>query len=359
MSDRVKSSWKPGLLLAALCAAAAAPAATHSETYGYFGEPLRNVSVSDWSDFQVGLREFSHVWTAEDGVGERYNEHSCIGCHAIPMPGGSGITSHTFVWFSPYIHDDEGGHAFRRLRRSQAGEIELQPPPGATRRKAPILFGLGLLEAVPVELLAEKRVGPDHVNGRFGGRSSVIGRFGWKASAPGIQDFVRAAIGTELGVDSNSPIRGKVLTESIAKIVSFVRLLGPPPSRRANSQEELAAANLFHDIGCSQCHRESLITQSTEGNSFQIFPYTDLLLHDMGPDRSDKIIEGNALGSDFRTAPLWGLQSSGPPYMHDGAARDIAEAIELHDGEARASRFRWDALSHSQQERLIGFLRAL
>ena len=95
------------------------------------------------------------------------------------------------------------------------------------------------------------------------------------------------------------------------------------------------------------------------GQQPEIRAYTDLLLHNMGPDLADGIVEGKAGPADFRTPPLWGVSASGPPYLHDGRAHDLAEAIAMHDGEARNTRLRWERLSPADRDALIRFLQTL
>ena len=95
------------------------------------------------------------------------------------------------------------------------------------------------------------------------------------------------------------------------------------------------------------------------GGDSDIRAYSDLLLHNMGPGLADGITEGRAGPADFRTPPLWGAGASGPPYLHDGRAHDLAEAIGLHDGEARNTRLRWEKLSPEDRDALIRFLQGL
>ena len=147
------------------------------------------------------------------------------------------------------------------------------------------------------------------------------------------------------------------------EIAAFLRLLGPPPGQRGLDDQAKTGERIFTAIGCGQCHQPSLkLTRQAAaelGDRPEIRAYTDLLLHNMGPDLADGIVEGKAGPADFRTPPLWGVSASGPPYLHDGRAHDLSEAIGLHDGEARNTRFRWDQLSPSDREALISFLQTL
>ena len=125
---------------------------------------------------------------------------------------------------------------------------------------------------------------------------------------------------------------------------------------------------IFNQIGCETCHKQTLTTgySPIDALSYQTFsPFTDLLVHDMGPGLDDKYTEGNALTSEWRTAPLWGLWlapgvQGGTYYlMHDGRAHSIEEAIQLHGGEAAASANRFSNLSTGDKNALITFLKSL
>ncbi|MGB0747885.1 MAG: di-heme oxidoredictase family protein [Magnetospiraceae bacterium] len=111
---------------------------------------------------------------------------------------------------------------------------------------------------------------------------------------------------------------------------------------------------MFQQTGCAACHRPELVTAN--GKTFT--PFTDLLLHDMGPGLADGIGEGVATGREWRTAPLWGLGAA-TRFLHDGRARTLTEAIELHDGEGAGARHRFRALTPADQDRLLEFLKAL
>jgi CxxC motif-containing protein (DUF1111 family) len=140
-------------------------------------------------------------------------------------------------------------------------------------------------------------------------------------------------------------------------------LLGPPPRQRDADERAAAGERIFAETGCAQCHTPSLRLSHQAAAELdqepEIRAYTDLLLHDMGPGLADGITEGKAGPADFRTPPLWGVGASGPPYLHDGRARDLSEAIGMHDGEARDTRLRWERLSPADREALIRFLQTL
>jgi CxxC motif-containing protein (DUF1111 family) len=358
----------PGMTLRALAlvlltgaAIATADVALAQSGERVFGEPRAEATAADRKIFEDGLKQFSRAWDALDGVGARFNEHSCLGCHSVPKPGGSGTAANTFVVVSKSIADAGGGHVFQRLQRSAGGIDELAAPAGASRRKAPPLFGLGLLDGVALKQPTAPAPGPDKIIGRVGGTATRPGRFGWKARVPDIETFVATAFAQELGLPRTTA--GQTYPDiAIEEIAAFVRLLGPPPPHEADASVA-AGERVFTQTGCAQCHTPTLRlppqAAAELGQQPEIRAYTDLLLHNMGPGLADALVEGKAGPADFRTPPLWGVGASGPPYLHDGSARDLAEAIGRHDGEARNTRLRWEKLPPEDRDALIRYLQAL
>ncbi|HYU12896.1 MAG TPA: di-heme oxidoredictase family protein [Stellaceae bacterium] len=342
-----------------LAAISVAPAQTDQAS---LGGPRADATEVDRKIFLDGRRQFSRAWDEHDGVGDRFNEHSCLGCHSVPAAGGSGVAANTFVVVSNDIADAGGGHVFRRFQRMAGNVTVLLAPAGSSRRKAPILFGVGLLDAVELRQLTTPVPGPDKIIGRVGGTVTQPGRFGWKARVPDLKTFVATAFVQELGLG------GKAGDETypdiaIEEVAAFVRLLGPPPRRQEIDDRAKAGERIFAEIGCAQCHKPSLRlgrqAEAELGHQPEIRAYTDLLLHNMGSELADGIVEGKAGGADFRTPPLWGVSASGPPYLHDGRAHDLSEAIGMHDGEARNTRLRWEGLSPADRDALISFLGTL
>jgi CxxC motif-containing protein (DUF1111 family) len=349
-------------LFAGLVAGVAVGVAPAQNDHRSFGEPRAEATDADRKIFANGLQQFSRTWDEHDGVGERFNEHSCVGCHSVPAAGGSGAAANTFVLVSKDIADAAGGHVFQRLQRTASGITELPPPSGASRRKAPMLFGLGLLDAVALRQPVAPAPGPDRIIGRVGGTPAQPGRFGWKARIPDLKTFTATAFAQELGV-GHKPGEPDYPEVAVEEIAAFVRLLGPPPGSPDKDDRAKAGERIFTAIGCAQCHTPSLkLTRQAAaelGSQLEIRAYTDLLLHNMGAGLADGIVEGKAGPADFRTPPLWGVSASGPPYLHDGRAHDLPEAIGMHDGEARNTRLRWERLSPSDRDALIRFLQTL
>jgi CxxC motif-containing protein (DUF1111 family) len=150
-------------------------------------------------------------------------------------------------------------------------------------------------------------------------------------------------------------------------LVAFVAGLAPPQARVADAVAASGAV-LFNAIGCAACHRPTLTTGKVPGvpdaSHREIHPYTDLLLHDMGPDLADGRPDHDAGGRDWRTTPLWGIGLAGtvsetPRYLHDGRARSLTEAILWHGGEATAARTTFATLAGPQRAALLSFLNTL
>jgi len=251
-----------------------------------------------------------------------------------------------------------------------------------SQRNPPALFGAGLIDALPEEALlaGEKQRFPEfpEIRGRANHpKDGRLGRFGWKAETPSLREFVLSACANELGLEvpghhqANSPLdpgakaKGLDLTqEECDALVAYVKLLPVPTGRRpAGLRESQAVAegrSLFEAAGCATCHRARL------GDIDGI--YSDLLLHDMGPALSDS---GSYYGisepdsstdgvkrQEWRTPPLWGFRDSGP-YLHDGRAKDLEEAVALHGGQAANSAKRFFKLLPEERLRVQAFLRSL
>jgi CxxC motif-containing protein (DUF1111 family) len=154
----------------------------------------------------------------------------------------------------------------------------------------------------------------------------------------------------------------------VSSVVFYLKTLRAPPRRGKDDPEVIAGEAIFAELGCAKCHLPAMTTGPSRLaalNRVTFHPYSDLLLHDMGPDLDDGYTEGIALTSEWRTAPLWGIglaeQAQGGQafYLHDGRARTLEQAIDRHGGEGAASRARFRALPPNDAARLIRFLRSL
>jgi len=157
-------------------------------------------------------------------------------------------------------------------------------------------------------------------------------------------------------------------SESLDLVTFNSRNLGVPTRRGLDDPQILKGKAVFYGIGCQSCHQPKFVTHRLGGQpeqSFQlIWPHTDLLLHDMGPGLADNRPEGRATGSEWKTAPLWGIGltetvSGHTQFLHDGRARNLLEAVLWHGGEAQAQRDAVADLSTDERETLLGFLKSL
>ncbi|WP_324755290.1 di-heme oxidoredictase family protein [Roseovarius sp. Pro17] len=269
-------------------------------------------------------------------------------------------------------------------------------------RVAPQMIGLGLLEAIPAaDILAG--ADPDDADGDgISGRPNIIwsvvqdqpmlGRFGHKAGNPTILEQAASAFVGDIGIsnpiftagagectdlqaDCKAAIQGdgddrvfEIDAEGLDLVTFYSRNLGVPARRNMDDPQVLHGKEVFYQIGCTACHTPSFVTNRLEGQpeqSFQlIWPFTDMLLHDMGPGLADNRPEARATGLEWRTAPLWGIglteQVSGHTYfLHDGRARSILEAILWHGGEARAQRDAVSRMQTADRHALIAYLESL
>ena len=271
-------------------------------------------------------------------------------------------------------------------------------------RIAPQMIGLGLLEAIPeAQIMANADPQDENRDGISGKTSRVwshkqnrvmLGRFGWKAITPTLFDQSDGAIVGDIGISNpvfphasgdctNKQKRcmeapnGNTVRDGDFEIgpklnnllIFYSRNLAVPKRRKHDDPNILAGKVLFNEIGCASCHKSKFNTgnKAPGGKHLAnqlIWPYTDLLLHDMGNGLSDKRPVGNALASEWRTAPLWGIGltktvSGHTFFLHDGRARNIKEAILWHGGEAKTARDTFAAMVKQDRERLIAFVNSL
>lgn len=278
-------------------------------------------------------------------------------------------------------------------------------------RIAPQIIGVGLLEAIAeADILAnaaDQAAAPGPIKGvpnqvwdAPSGRM-MLGRFGWKANVATIAHQTGGAFLGDMGITSRhfaqeacTPAQKDCLAapsgqsggeqgqpgveiddKTLADVVFYQATLAPPARRSINDTQVQRGQALFAQAQCATCHRPSYVTQggpfpqltSQALSGQRIWPYTDLLLHDMGAALADSFSEGQAQGSFWRTSPLWGIgytekvmgSSAKVGYLHDGRARNLTEAILWHGGEAEKSRQRFEALSKADRDALLAFLNSL
>ena len=260
-------------------------------------------------------------------------------------------------------------------------------------RVAPAVFGLGLLEAIPENAILayadEADIDGDGISGKPNyvwdvvAQRYALGRFGWKANQPTLLQQVAAAYNDDMGITTslfsveNSAGQSQLTEHSVTPEVSdeilevvtfYVQTLAVPARRNVDDPQVKLGEQLFAEAQCASCHIPTLRTGVLAGvpsvSNQTIHPYTDLLLHDMGPGLADNRPDFHASGSEWRTPPLWGIGlvkrvNGHTNSLHDGRARDLMEAILWHGGEAEASRQAVEQMSKAERDALIAFLESL
>jgi CxxC motif-containing protein (DUF1111 family) len=266
-------------------------------------------------------------------------------------------------------------------------------------RIAPMINGMGLIDLIAeqdiINLADKNDKNSDGISGRTNQvwdvekQATVLGRFGFKSNKPTLDMIVAGAFANDLGITNslapNQPCtklqpsclkmpngndEGQVeLPDHLLKLViNFNRDLAPVQRRSSQNKDVLAGRELFYKTGCNQCHNPRFVTQKDEAaphlSEQTIWPYSDFLIHDMGPDLADGRPDFLASGNEWRTAPLWGVgllsQVNGSSvFLHDGRARNIEEAILWHGGEAAITKNRFVILDKKDRDRLIKFVNSL
>jgi CxxC motif-containing protein (DUF1111 family) len=412
-------------------------------------QPAAN--LEDRAPFFTGDSLFNQVWvtapastTARDGLGPTFNTRSCAGCHfrdgrgrppleeggtlesmlirisvagqdehggplgdpsygdQIQIDSLDGVPAEAKVrvyWEQEHGAYDDGIPYTLRNPRYEYGDLTFGPfAPGfrESGRSAPHMSGLGLLEAIPEEVL-RAWADPDDADGDgISGRLNSVwdessqamrpGRFGWKAEQPTVRQQVAGALNGDMGI--TSPIFGQqncpapqvecaaapnggepeISAENFDKLVFYSATLAPPTRPDHDDPKVLRGREWMRDLGCTSCHKEAVETgahPTIPELSFQkIRPYSDLLLHDMGEGLSDGRPVFGATGREWRTPPLWGIGrvkvvNGHQLFLHDGRARGFAEAILWHGGEAEDAKEAFRSLPADERQALVRFLESL
>lgn len=336
----------------------------------------------------------------------------------LPEPTYGGQLQDFAVLGHPAEGRFEVTYSERRIALSGGAEVWLREPtyqivdlgygPMAedvrvSPRIAPQMIGLGLLDAIPA---ADILAGADPLDADGDGISGkaqivmsqahdapMLGRFGLKAGQPSVREQSAAAFSGDIGIsttlfpagygdctdaqgvcqrapDGNTDIHDNAEISDVGMdlVTFYASNLGVPARRDVDAPEVLKGKQVFYETGCISCHRPKFVTHRLKDQpqqSFQlIWPYSDMLLHDMGPGLADNSPEGRANGQEWRTPPLWGIgltqQVSGHTYfLHDGRARSLLEAVLWHGGEAQPHRDSVVAMPPDHRAALIAFLESL
>ena len=378
------SCWLGAATLAWLAACSRPPAQVQLD------DPLPGLTDDELARFEEGEEIFEGTFTAEQGLGPLFNAEGCATCHSEPVDGGAGsiLELHVSTVGDEGICDalfDLGGPVIqqRATPALEAHGITTEPVPdeatGRAQRSTPDVFGFGLLDAVPDATILALADPDDRDGDGVSGRAHVlpgghVGRFGRKAAVASLALFNEGAFQIELGVTTpnqpfESTIAGKPLpegvdplpepelsAEEIARVDDYVRFLAPPAAAYFDHAAR-KGKRVFERIGCAECHVPSLRTGEHEVRVLSrqdVFAYTDLLLHDMGPELADMCLV-DASPSEFRTEPLMGLRHM-TRFMHDGRASTVTDAILVHGGEASRARAAFEELGETEREALLTFL---
>lgn len=327
--------------------------------------------------------------------------------HSLPVPQFGFQLQHKAVFGKqpeakvriqtvPRFYTFADGQTIKVEQPTYLIENPYYPLPGnyqvSPRQSRPV-FGLGLLEAIDESTLLAFADESDRDGDGISGRANyvwddraqrmAIGRFGWKANQPNLLQQTARAYQEDMGITSSyylqessfgqsngtSQTDEPEISDDILKQTAFyLQTLAVPARRNVNDALIKQGEQLFTRLKCDKCHIPRIKTGGNHSvkllNNQTIFPYTDLLLHDMGEDLADNRPNGLANGSEWRTPPLWGLGlmevvNRHTFLMHDGRAKTIEEAIIWHGGEAGFSRDQYLKLSATERGQLIAFLKTL
>ena len=368
-----------------------------------FDAPIDGLSDAEMAAFARGDAEFERQFAPNTGLGPIFNDVSCATCHSGDGRGrprnaliriGSDADSFQNSVGGPQIQD-------KAIPGAQAEVL----PPGIpfSLRLPPPVFGGGLIEAIPVAAILANvdslDADGDGISGRpnmvpaadfvpttepAGGPGLQLGRFGRKAQNAVLFQQVVTAYLQDMGITSpflptenRNPLAGtpieavdrvadpEVLESTVQAVTHYVRALAPPdPGEDTPRRQE--GRQLFAQVQCVKCHVPEFQTGTGSPipalRNRTVHIYSDLLLHDMGPALADNRPDGQASGTEWRTAPLWGMRLvrrflNGDAFlMHDGRARTVEEAILLHGGEAANSRTLFSQLTAAQKAALLDFV---
>jgi CxxC motif-containing protein (DUF1111 family) len=409
-----------------------------------FAYPARNLEQSYRDAFQIGDGIFNRNWVAapstsqgNDGLGPTYNAFSCSGCHdnngrgappeaasdpflglllRLSVPGdnghggpapdpsygdqlqpygilgvpGEGTPQVSYVEM-PGSYGDGTSYTLRQPSYSivALGFGPLADGEMISPRLAPQTVGLGLLEAVDASTIVgfASNGGRPNMVWDASAQQTTLGRFGWKANQPSLEQQVMAASRNDIGITDSlyptedcPPAQTACATapmsmsqpnlEPLRENALIVHALGlaVPARRNLDDAQALAGEALFASFGCASCHIPKMTTgvlpSWPELSNQTIRPFTDLLLHDMGPGLADGRPDFQASGSEWRTPPLWGLGLVQPIdgylfLLHDGRARGFEEAILWHGGQGESAKEAFRTANKSDRDALIAFLSAL
>jgi CxxC motif-containing protein (DUF1111 family) len=363
------------------------------------GDPLPGITPTEFSEFRLGLDDFTEVETPEDGLGPAFNATSCAACHNVPAIGGGSVVAETRAGYrtaAGVTGLDKDGNTLMHLFSVPPHKCQPAAPDDANvfARRVPLpVFGTGLVEAIPDDTIRALEDPFDRDGNGVRGRAALVddvatgrrrvGRFGWKAQQATLLAFAGDAYRNEMGItndlfpreyaygiadadmarcdtrpdpeDVRNPLTGR---RGIDNFEAFMKFLAPI-ARGPIDAAVLDGERVFMAVGCAACHIPALTTGPSVNPLFNrktVPLYSDLLLHDIGT--GDGIQQAAAGGDEIRTPALWGLRLR-RPLLHDGSASTIEEAIARHQREADLAARGFRSLREEDRSRLLAFLRSL
>lgn len=400
------------LIISSIIVAALSIASCEDSNSLYSPKPPEEDSLLDGPvDGLTGGQQIQHlngdiafndeVFTVEKGLGPVFVGNRCASCHA-----GDG-KGHPFNGFIRFGQSDSLGNLYGNFGDGR-NELQNKAIPGYLPEKlpegapyslliAPAITGLGFLDAVSdADILAN--ADPDDLDGDgISGRpqydyppdyvrlrpnsipkgDKYIFRFGKKAVTYDLLHQAADAYNQDMGIVSsyqpNEPYDGlpndpEVSDRTVGDVEFYLKTLKAPIQRNQDDPDVIAGKNVFEQIQCAKCHIPKFTTGPSDIDAIaykEFYPYTDLLLHDMGPDLDDGYTESYAETFEFRTPPLWGIglskNSQGGQFflLHDGRAHSIEEAILYHGGEATNAKNMYVNLSADDRSKLLKFINSL
>ncbi len=351
------------------------------------GDPNPDLSAEMLAAFERGREVFVRRFVRAEGHGPDFNVNSCKACHEIPVVGGSAPLYRNFFLvgrvqpngsFQPAMENNQPVARSFSYVRTQRETIPLDTL--VAQRSAPPIFGLGVFEKLSdAEIAANSDptdLDGDGISGRNNIDGPLVGRFGYKSQEGGLIDFVRGPFFNHMGITSDFPVipppgqlsalaqvapppapltdndgvpDPEISDEDLVDLVIFLRELAPPAPLPMDDTAR-RGEGLFFSTGCAKCHVPNL-KQTGE----PALAYTDLLVHDMGPELADGVVQLLAQGNEFRTQPLWGVRHHAP-FLHDGRAATLDDAIRAHGGEAQSIRDAYAGLPQADRDAIVAFL---
>jgi len=331
------------------------------------GGPVSGLDEDTLASWEAGRALFAGQTLGIQGQGPTFNADACSSCHGSPVSGGGGPRDRD-MYFA-FSRDDDGTSRPAGTNGESATKnlyaIDAFHIPDSIevnrylRRNALSALGAGLLAGVPEEVVRSREdpddLDGDGVSGRANEIDGELGRFGWKAQAATMEAVIEVAWFNQQGMTSRDRTDDDAYADpefsdgEFDDLWTYMRWVSPP----APGAHFSPGADRFVALGCAVCHVPEL--ESAHG---PLPAYTDLLLHDMGEALQDRWSPGIAEGSEFRTPPLWGVGLFGP-WLHDGRAATLEQAVLEHGGEAQDAADAFASLSPAERAEVVAFLESL